>query len=103
MQAHSWMPVEAKSVCLVATVATVATISHTHISLYREIIRLDPYQLIAFIYIYTCGYVATVATYVWNPLILPGLAVVGEVATRILKWLPVVTALKLNSKSFKIL
>ena len=80
-------------------VATVATISHTHISLYREIIRLDPYQLIAFIYIYTCGYVATVATYVWNPLILPGLAAVSKVATRVLKWLPVVTARKSNSKS----
>ena len=83
----------------VATVATVTTFSHTHISLYREIIRLDPYQLIAFIYIYTCGYVATVATFILNPLILLGLTVHGEVATRKILWLPVATALKSNSKS----
>ena len=48
---------------------------------------------------YTCGYVATVATFILNPLILLGLTVLGVVATRKMLWLPVATALKLNSKS----
>ena len=64
-----------------------------------QIINCDGGELIiALIYIYTCGYVATVATFILNPLILLGLTALGVVATRKMLWLPVATALKPNSK-----